>query len=73
MIFALKIQGSTLYKNSLFCGDRLHLVLDHSDQELPPLIEYLQTSQIEIYNHRAIPFTLEDSFIGTVQRAETKS
>jgi len=59
------------WRVSIF-GDRLHLVLDHPDQELTPLIEYLQTSQIEIYNHRAIPFTLEDSFIGTVQRAETK-
>lgn len=56
------------WRVSIF-GDRLHLVLDHPDQELTPLIEYLQTSQIEIYAQRSIPFTLEDSFIGTVQRA----
>jgi ABC-2 type transport system ATP-binding protein len=46
--------------------------LDYPDQELTSLIEYLQTSQIEIYAQQAISFTLEDSFIATVQRAEAK-
>jgi ABC-2 type transport system ATP-binding protein len=56
------------WRVSIF-GDRLHIVLDHPEAELPPLLAYLQTAQIEIRTQRAIPFTLEDSFIGTVQRA----
>ncbi len=53
-------------------GDRLHLVLDRPDRELMPLIQNLQEHQIEIQAQRSIPFTLEDAFIGVVQRAEAK-
>ncbi|MCM1983786.1 ATP-binding cassette domain-containing protein [Lyngbya confervoides] len=59
------------WRVSIF-GDRLHLVLDHPDQELPPLIQHLQQQQIQIQSQRSIPFTLEDAFIGTVQRTEGK-
>ncbi len=53
-------------------GDRLHLVLDRPEAELPDLISNLQQHQIKIQTQRSIPFTLEDAFIGTVQRAENK-
>ncbi|ANV84253.1 ABC transporter ATP-binding protein [Picosynechococcus sp. PCC 7003] len=57
------------WRVSIF-GDRLHLVLDHPAQELAFIQQTLQREGIEIYSQRTIPFTLEDSFIGTVQRAE---
>lgn len=60
------------WRVSIF-GDRLHLVLDHPEQELGPLIQSLQGAQIEIRAQRPLPFTLEDAFIGTVQRAEVSS
>ncbi|WP_254048073.1 ATP-binding cassette domain-containing protein [Synechococcus sp. BDU 130192] len=57
------------WRVSIF-GDRLHLVLDHPAQDLNFVQQTLQQEGIEIYSQRPIPFTLEDSFIGTVQRAE---
>ena len=60
------------WRVSIF-GDRLHLVLDRPEQELMPLIENLQQTQIKIYARCSIPFTLEDVFIATVQRTEIKS
>ncbi|MBV5261303.1 ABC transporter ATP-binding protein [Synechococcus moorigangaii CMS01] len=57
------------WRVSIF-GDRLHLVLDHPAQELAFIQQTLQREGIEIYSQRPLPFTLEDAFIGTVQRAE---
>jgi ABC-2 type transport system ATP-binding protein len=51
----------------------LHLVLDHPDRDLADITQYLQQAQIEIRSQRPIPFTLEDAFIGTVQRVEVSS
>ncbi len=54
------------WRISIF-GDRLHVVLDHPDVELPQIRSWLQTdapSKIQ-----PIPFSLEDAFIGEVQRA----
>ncbi len=50
-------------------GDRLHLVLDHPETELNSIIQWLQAEHIEVISTRAIPFSLEDAFIGIVQRA----
>jgi ABC-2 type transport system ATP-binding protein len=58
-----------LWRVSIF-GDRLHLVLDNPDSEIPHICSILQTEGINIYSLRHIPFSLEDSFIGIVQRAE---
>jgi ABC-2 type transport system ATP-binding protein len=51
-------------------GDRLHLVLDHPDRELDDIHHWLQAADIEVRSARPIPFSLEDAFIGIVQRAE---
>jgi ABC-2 type transport system ATP-binding protein len=51
-------------------GDRLHLVLDHPDQELPQVRQWLADADIEVSALRPIPFSLEDAFIGIVQRAQ---
>ncbi|MBH8566865.1 ABC transporter ATP-binding protein [Nostoc sp. CENA67] len=57
------------WRVSIF-GDRLHLVLDHPDSEIPRIRTILQTENINLHSLRPIPFSLEDSFIGIVQRAE---
>lgn len=63
------------WRVSIF-GDRIHLVLDHPDQDLPELTAYLQHyqfkdgSQLQVQSLRAIPFSLEDAFIGIVQRTQ---
>lgn len=50
-------------------GDRLHLVLDNPDEEFSKVEQNLEKNNIQIYHHRPIPFSLEDAFIGIVQRA----
>jgi ABC-2 type transport system ATP-binding protein len=56
-------------------GDRLHLVLDHPEREIAQIEalfkEYKQPDEqsLEIQSLRPIPFSLEDAFIGIVQRA----
>ncbi len=59
------------WRVSIF-GDRLHLVLDSPDQDLPQIRQWLQSNHIEISATRPIPFSLEDAFIGIVQRASQK-
>ncbi|MGG6241123.1 ATP-binding cassette domain-containing protein [Nodosilinea sp. AN01ver1] len=51
-------------------GDRLHLVLDHPDRELDEVHRWLSEANIDVQSARPIPFSLEDAFIGIVQRAE---
>jgi ABC-2 type transport system ATP-binding protein len=48
----------------------LHVVLDHPTRELSILQSLLNTHQITLHSLRPIPFSLEDAFIGTVQRAQ---
>jgi ABC-2 type transport system ATP-binding protein len=57
------------WRVSIF-GDRLHLVLDKPNSEIPEIRQILQTADIKIYSLRPIPFSLEDAFIGIVQRAQ---
>jgi ABC-2 type transport system ATP-binding protein len=56
------------WRVSIF-GDRLHLVLDRPNSEIPTLRDTLQNHQITVHSLRSIPFSLEDAFIGIVQRA----
>jgi ABC-2 type transport system ATP-binding protein len=63
------------WRVSIF-GDRLHIVLDHPDQEIPQVQSLFQTysqsdSKLQIQSLRPVPFSLEDCFIGIVQRASS--
>jgi ABC-2 type transport system ATP-binding protein len=57
------------WRVSIF-GDRLHIVLDNPDRELSNVRSHLEVNQIQLYSDRPVPFSLEDAFIGTVQRTE---
>lgn len=57
------------WRVSIF-GDRLHVVLDNPNVELPLLRSHLTEHNIQLYSDRPVPFSLEDAFIGTVQRSE---
>lgn len=63
------------WRVSIF-GDRLHLVLDHPDSDIPRIQALLQEyrqpdgTTLELHSVRTIPFSLEDAFIGIVQRSE---
>ncbi|BAZ45352.1 ABC transporter ATP-binding component [Chondrocystis sp. NIES-4102] len=59
------------WRISIF-GDRLHLVLDNPQQDLPIISRKLTQHQIQIASQRAIPFSLEDAFIGIVQRTNAR-
>ncbi|MBD2461105.1 ABC transporter ATP-binding protein [Oscillatoria sp. FACHB-1407] len=64
------------WRVSIF-GDRLHLVLDHPDTELPHIRDLLDQTptpngMLEIHSLRPVPFSLEDTFIGIVERAQSK-
>ncbi len=50
-------------------ADRLHLVLDTAEPELEEVRRLLDEAEIRIQSLHAIPFSLEDALIGTVQRA----
>ncbi|MGP1373871.1 MAG: ATP-binding cassette domain-containing protein [Almyronema sp.] len=56
------------WRVSIF-GDRLHLVLADADRDLASVRQWLQAAQIDVISTRLIPFSLEDAFIGIVQRA----
>jgi ABC-2 type transport system ATP-binding protein len=56
------------WRVSIF-GDRLHVVLDHPDQELPHVQSLLKSAHLPLSDLQPIPFSLEDAFIGEVQRA----
>ena len=58
------------WRVSIF-GDRLHLVLDDPDGELDAVRRWLADAGIAIQAVQPTPFTLEDAFIGIVQRAAT--
>ena len=57
------------WRVSIF-GDRLHLVLDSPDREIPQIETLLKSAKIKIDSLRPIPFSLEDAFIGIVQRLQ---
>ncbi len=66
------------WRVSIF-GDRLHVVLDQPDRQVPEIQAYLQHYRFEdgspliLQSLRSVPFSLEDAFIGIVQRAQEKS
>ncbi|MBE9070904.1 ABC transporter ATP-binding protein, partial [Leptolyngbya cf. ectocarpi LEGE 11479] len=55
------------WRVSLF-GDRLHIVLDQPDIEIPRLRSLL--SDFNIQSLQTVPFSLEDAFIGIIQRTQ---
>lgn len=57
------------WRVSIF-ADSLHVVLDHPEQEINQLTQLLEANQITINSLRPIPFSLEDTFIGIVQRSQ---
>jgi ABC-2 type transport system ATP-binding protein len=57
------------WRVSIF-ADRLHVVVDSPDRDIPKLRTILESAGITVYSLRRIPYSLEDAFIGTVQRAQ---
>ncbi len=53
-------------------GDRLHLVLDDPEREVEGLQLLLAQAQLSLEGLRRVPPSLEDAFIGTVQRARAR-
>lgn len=52
-------------------GDRLHIVLDDPDREIPQIQSFLASVNITLQALRPIPFSLEDAFISVVERTES--
>ncbi|MFN6568500.1 ATP-binding cassette domain-containing protein [Dendronalium sp. ChiSLP03b] len=57
------------WRVSIF-ADSLHIVLDNPEQQINQLTQLLKANQITINSLRPIPFSLEDAFIGIVQRSQ---
>ncbi len=55
------------WRVSIFANS-LHIVIDHPEKEISEIRQLLETNNITIYSLRNIPFSLEDAFIGIVQR-----
>jgi ABC-2 type transport system ATP-binding protein len=70
-------QASDLLKTRLdrwrvaIFGDRLHVVLDRPQADLPVIKAILARSGIRLESLRTVPFSLEDAFISVVQRTES--
>jgi ABC-2 type transport system ATP-binding protein len=60
------------WRVSIF-ADRLHVVLDNPEREFPEIMQALQKAGVNILGQRSIGFSLEDAFIGIVQRAGVKN
>ncbi|HEY9777760.1 MAG TPA: ATP-binding cassette domain-containing protein [Planktothrix sp.] len=60
------------WKVSIFAGS-LHLNLENPDQELPQILAALQQGGVQVLSYRPVEFSLEDAFIGIVQRASGKA
>lgn len=60
------------WRVSIF-GDGLHVVVDDPDQQIPLIQRWLTDADIQVQAVRPIPFTLEDAFIGIVQRSSSSS
>jgi len=56
------------WRTSIF-GSRLHVVLSDPEGDKARIYADFQNSGIEVKGERAIPFSLEDAFIGIAQRA----
>lgn len=56
------------WRVSIF-GDRLHVVLDDPDLDIPQVEQILKNSRIQVQSIRRVPFSLEDAFISVVQRS----
>ncbi|MFM9263584.1 ATP-binding cassette domain-containing protein [Tychonema sp. BBK16] len=56
------------WRVSIF-GDRLHIVLDDPQQELPQVEALLKQANLPLIETESMAFSLEDAFIGEVQRA----
>ncbi|MBD2439229.1 ATP-binding cassette domain-containing protein [Nostoc sp. FACHB-110] len=57
------------WRVSIF-ADSLHIVLDNPEQEINQITQLLKANQITVNSLRPIPFSLEDAFIGIVQRVQ---
>jgi ABC-2 type transport system ATP-binding protein len=66
-VLKTQIEG---WRVSIF-GDRLHIVLDNPDTDVPVVQTILSNAQIQIQSLRPVPFSLEDAFISVVQRTGT--
>jgi ABC-2 type transport system ATP-binding protein len=60
------------WRVSIF-GDRLHVVVDNPDQDTPQIKALLSNAEINLHSLRPISFTLEDAFIGIVQRSSAEA
>ena len=60
------------WKVSIF-ADSLHLNLENPDEELPKILNELKQRNVQVTSEQEIPFSLEDAFIGIVQRASGKA
>lgn len=56
------------WRTSIF-GSRLHVVVDDSGADQAAVLAALEHAGIKLLSQRPIPFSLEDAFIGIVQRA----
>ncbi|ALF51851.1 ABC transporter ATP-binding protein [Nostoc piscinale CENA21] len=58
------------WRISIFANS-LHVVLDNPEPEINKITQLLKANQIQVHSLRPIPFSLEDAFIGIVERSQT--
>lgn len=56
------------WRVSLF-GTKLHIVLEDPEKEIPKAKEVLSAENLRVFSAYKVPFSLEDAFIGIIERA----
>jgi len=65
-------QKFDMWRISIFANS-LHVVLDDPQTEIPQITQLLTSANVPILSLRSVPFSLEDAFIGIVQRLQQNS
>jgi hypothetical protein len=48
-------------------GDRLNVLVDNAQRDVPPLLQALKTEKIEVQSWRVVPPSLENVFISLME------
>ncbi len=58
-----RVRSMPLVKEAQAFGDRLNVLVDNAQRDVPPLLQALKTEKIEVQSWRVVPPSLENVFI----------
>ncbi len=58
-----RVRSMPLVKEAQAFGDRLNILVENAQRDVPPLLSALKTEKIEVHSWRVVPPSLENVFI----------